>query len=123
MELIEVDVVATPGEAIAACVELDAGDVGDGAGGGVIAGDPLRHDEAVVAGFDGKIDLGVEEAARGFGEIGGDLDGSLLGQQHTGTERGEGGDGGEREHGGSGEAGHGRRQSGHQAEALSVERD
>ena len=42
VELVEVLVVATPVEGLAVGGEDDAGDVVDGAGGAVVAGDPLR---------------------------------------------------------------------------------
>jgi hypothetical protein len=48
VELVEVDVVAAPGEGVAVGREEDAGDGVRLAGGGVVAGDPLRGDEASV---------------------------------------------------------------------------
>ena len=78
VELVEVVVVAAPGEGLAVGGEDDAGDVVDGAGGAVVAGDPLGRGEGDGAGLDGEVDLGVVELARGVGEIGGDLDGGFL---------------------------------------------
>ena len=80
VELVEVDVVATPGEGLAVGGEDDAGDLADGAGGAVVAGDPLGRGEGDGAGGDGDVDLGVVELAWGLGEVGGDLDGGLLGE-------------------------------------------
>ena len=65
MELVEVLVVAAPGKDLAVGGEDDAGDLIDGAGGAVVAGDPLGRGEGDGAGVDGDIDLGVEELARG----------------------------------------------------------
>jgi hypothetical protein len=79
VELVEVFIVATPGEDLAVGGEDDAGDVVDGAGGAMVAGDPLGRGEGDGAGLDGDVDLGVVELAGGVGEVGGDLDGGLLG--------------------------------------------
>ena len=46
----------------------------------MVAGDPLGGGEGDGAGVDGDVDLGVVELARGFGEVGGDVDGGLLGE-------------------------------------------
>ncbi len=61
--------------------EDDAGDVVDGAGGAVVAGNPLGCGEGDGAGFDGDVDLGVVELAGRVGEVGGDVDGGLLGDE------------------------------------------
>ena len=50
VELVEVDVVAAPGQGLAVGGEDDAGDVVDGAGGAVVAGDPLGRGEGDGAG-------------------------------------------------------------------------
>ena len=79
VELVEVGVVAAPGEGLAVGGEDYAGDVFYGAGGAVVAGDPLGGGEVDYAGFDGDVDLSVVELAGGVGEVGGDGDGGLLG--------------------------------------------
>ena len=95
VELVEVFVVATPGEDFAVGGEDDAGDVVDWAGGAMVAGNPLGGGEGDWAGLDGDVDFGVVELAGGVGEVGGDLDGGLLGlQEGGGTGRGEPGAGG-----------------------------
>ncbi len=83
VELVKVDVIAAPGELLAVGGirgEDDADDSGGLAGGAVVSGNPLWGDEGDGAGFYGEVDVGVVEAARGFGEVGGDADGSLLGE-------------------------------------------
>jgi hypothetical protein len=55
----------------------------DGAGGAVVAGDPLGGDEGGGAGLDGEIDLGVVELAGSLGEVGGDADGARAPSWHT----------------------------------------
>ena len=77
VKLVEVLVVATPVDGLAVDGEDDAGDIGDRAGGAVVAGNPLRGDEGGGAGLDGEIDLRVIELAGSFGEVGGDADGGL----------------------------------------------
>ncbi len=89
VELVEVGVVAAPGEGLAVGGEDDAGDVVDGAGGAVVAGDPLGGGEGDGAGFDGEVDLGVVELARRVGEVGGDLDGGFLSEGGGGEEEGQ----------------------------------
>ena len=54
VELVEVGVVATPVEGLAVGGEDDAGDVGDGAGGAMVAGDRLGGDEGVGPGLTGR---------------------------------------------------------------------
>jgi hypothetical protein len=83
VELVEVFVVATPGEDFAVGGEDDAGDVIDGACGAVVAGNPLGGGERDGARLDGNVDLGVIELAGSFGEVGSDLNGSLLGSQEA----------------------------------------
>ena len=95
VELIEVGIVAAPGEdelfaGGANCGEDYAGDVVHGPGGAVVAGDPLRSGEGGGTGLDGEFDLGVVELAGGVGEVGGDLDGSPLGDC-GGSKEGRGG--------------------------------
>ncbi len=85
--LVQILIVTTPVDGLAVDGEDDAGDVGDGAGGAVVAGDPLGRDEGGGAGLDGEIDLRVVELAGSFGEVCGDADGGL-------GEGGEGEDGG-----------------------------
>jgi hypothetical protein len=84
VELVEVFVVATPGEDLAVGGEDDAGDLVDGAGGAVVAGNPLGCGERDQAGLDGDVDVGMVELARGVGEVRGDLDGGLLGFEECG---------------------------------------
>ncbi len=79
MELVEIDIVAAPGKGLAVDGEDDAGDVVDGAGGAVIAGNPLRSGEGERTGDDGQVDIGVVELAGRVGEVGSDLDGRFLG--------------------------------------------
>lgn len=81
VELVEVFVVATPGKDLAVSCEDDAGDLVDGACGAMVAGDPFGRGERDGASGDRDVDFGVVELAWGLGEIGGDLDGSLLGLQ------------------------------------------
>ncbi len=71
VELVEVDVVAAPGERDGLAVfagdgELYAGDGVGFAGGGVVAGNPLGCGEGDGAGLYGEIDLGVVEPAGRF---------------------------------------------------------
>jgi hypothetical protein len=61
VELVEVFLVAAPGEDLAVGGEDDAGDLVDGAGGAVVAGDPLGRGEGDGAGMDRNVDLGVVE--------------------------------------------------------------
>ncbi len=90
VELVEVLVVAAPGQDLTVGGEDDAGDVIDGAGGAVVAGDPLGGDEGDGAGLDRDLDLGVVEVACALGEVGGDLDGVRLGGRCLGEgERGQ----------------------------------
>jgi hypothetical protein len=84
VELIEVFIVATPGENFAVRGEDDAGYLVDGAGGAMVAGNPLGCGESDWAGLNGDVDLGVVELARGFGEVRGDLDEGLLCLQEGG---------------------------------------
>ena len=53
VELVEVLVVATPGENLAVRGEDDAGDLVDGAGGAMVAGNPLRRGEETGPGWTG----------------------------------------------------------------------
>jgi hypothetical protein len=84
VELVEIFIVATPAEDLAVGGEDDAGDLVDRAGGAMVAGDPLGCGESDWARLDGNVNLGVVELARGFGEVRGDLDGSLLGLEESG---------------------------------------
>ena len=84
VELVEVFVVATPRENLAVGGEDDAGDVVDGAGGAMVAGNPFWRGESDGAGLNRNVDFGVVELARSVGEVGGDLDGSFLGLQKGG---------------------------------------
>jgi hypothetical protein len=84
VELVEVFIVATPRENLAICGEDDSGDLVDGTGGAMISGNPLGCGEGDGAGLDGDVDVGVVELARGFREVRGDLDGSLLGFEEGG---------------------------------------
>jgi hypothetical protein len=77
VELVEIFVVATPGEGLSVGSEDDARDLLNGAGGAMIAGDPLRGDEGGGSGLHGKVYFGVVELAWCLGEVGGDADGSL----------------------------------------------
>src|ERR1700733_472694 len=77
VEFVQVFIVAAPGENLAVGGEDDAGDVVDGAGGAVVARDPLGGGKGDGAGFDGDVNLGVVELAGTIGEVGGDLDGGL----------------------------------------------
>ncbi len=63
VELVEIDIVATPGEGLAVGGEDYAGDGVDGTGGAMVAGNPLRGGEGERTGGDGEIDFGVVEAA------------------------------------------------------------
>ena len=72
VEGVHVDQVAPPRDGFSIGGELEAGDVGDGAGGAVVAGDPLRVDERERAGLYGDGERRADEAARGFGEVGAD---------------------------------------------------
>ena len=87
VELVEVFLVAAPGKNFAVGGEDNAGDVVDGAGGAMVAGDPLGRGEGDGAGSDGDVDLGVVELAGGVGEVRGDLDGGFLGLQKAGAVR------------------------------------
>jgi len=89
VEFVEVLVVATPGKDLAVGGEDDAGDVVDGAGGTVVAGNPLGSGKRDRAGLDGDVDLGVVDLAGGFGEVGGDADGSFLRLQDAGGAEGK----------------------------------
>ena len=81
VELIEIDVVTAPLDGLAIDGEDDAGDVFHRAGGAMVAGDPLRGGEGDGTAGDGDVDFGVEYFPRGFGEIGSDLNGLLLGKR------------------------------------------
>ena len=63
VELVEVFVIATPGEDLAVGGEDDAGDLVDWAGGAMVAGNPLRRCERDGTGLDGDVDLGVVDLA------------------------------------------------------------
>jgi hypothetical protein len=82
--LVEIFVVTTPGKDFAVGCEDDAGDVVDGTGGAMVAGNPLGRGERDGAGSDGDVDFGVVELTWGVGEVGGDLDGGFLGLQKGG---------------------------------------
>jgi len=84
--LVEVLLVASPGERLAVRGEDDAGDVADGACGAMVAGDPLRRSERDGAGFDGDVDLGVVDLARRVREVGRDGDRGLLGNGGRGEQ-------------------------------------
>jgi hypothetical protein len=89
VELVEVFIVAAPREDFAVGGEDDAGDLIDGPGGAMVAGNPLGCCERDGAGFDWNINFGMVELARGFGEVRCDLDGSLLGLGDAGRAEGE----------------------------------
>src|SRR5580658_4598740 len=89
MEFVEILVVAAPGEDLTIGSEDDSGNVVDGASGAVVAGNPLRSGKGDGAGRHGDVDLGVVELAGSFREVGGDLDGGLLGLQQAGDADGE----------------------------------
>ena len=74
VELVEVFVIAAPGECLAVRGEDDSGNVVDRAGGPMVAGDPLGRRERDGTRGDRNVDLGVVELARTFGEVGRDLD-------------------------------------------------
>jgi hypothetical protein len=50
----------------------------------MVAGNPLGRGERDGAGFDGNVNVGVVELARGFGEVRSDLDRGLLGLEESG---------------------------------------
>lgn len=91
VELVEVGVVASPGEDFAVRREDNAGDLIDRAGGAMVAGDPLRGGEGCRAGLHGQVDLSVIELAGRVGEVGRDVDGLLAegwnGQQGRGGKK------------------------------------
>lgn len=78
VELVEIDVVATPGKNMAVGGEDYAGDVFDRAGGAMVAGYPLGCGESESACGDGDVYLSMVELARSVGEIGGNDDGGCL---------------------------------------------
>jgi hypothetical protein len=84
VELVEVFVVTAPGKDFAIGGEDDAGDLVDGAGGAMVAGDPLGSGEGDGAGSDRDLDLGVINLSGGIGEVRGDLDGGFLGFEEAG---------------------------------------
>src|SRR5277367_6603848 len=100
VEFVQVFIVAASRENFAVGGEDDAGDVVDGTGGAVVARNPLGGNEGDGAGCDGDVNLGVVELAGTIGEVGGDLDGGLLGLQQAGDGEGEQG---KRQDGGAGE--------------------
>ena len=63
VELVEIGVVAAPGEGFAVGGEDDACDVVGGAGGAVVAGNPLGGGKGKRAGLDGDVDFSVVELA------------------------------------------------------------
>src|SRR5665213_4134808 len=79
VELEHVDVVATPGKRLSVGGEDQVEQVGDGAVGSVVAGDPLGHRERKMAGLDRDVALGRVDFAAHLGEVGGDADGLLGG--------------------------------------------
>ena len=102
VELVEVGLIAGPGDDLAVGGEDDAGNLVDRAGGTVVAGDPLGGGEGGGAGLDGEIDLRVVKLARRLGQVGGDADGQrgrrpgirLAGmRQRSGERESEDGDG------------------------------
>src|SRR5262249_41779121 len=66
--------IAPPRQALAFGVELKAGEVSDGAGGSVLARNPLGIEERQRAGFDGNLHRRVQEFLRGPAGIHGNLD-------------------------------------------------
>ena len=64
-----VDFVALPLDGLTVCRDEEAGHVFDGAGGAVLAGDPLGIDDGERAGGDGHGLGGVEDFAGGVGEV------------------------------------------------------
>jgi hypothetical protein len=83
VELIEIYIVATPGQRLNLPVNGSgkdyAGDVIGRAGGAMIAGNPLRRCQRERTLGDGQVDLGMIELARGVRENSRYLDGSLRG--------------------------------------------
>ena len=95
VELVEVDVVAAPGKDGSVGGEDDSGDLVYGAGGAVVAGDPLGGGEGDGAGGDWDVDFGVIELAEAFGEVGGNSNGGRLvrtGQERLAVRSGEDGE-------------------------------
>jgi hypothetical protein len=57
-------------------LQFEGGELVDGAGGSVFAGDPLGVEECERSGRDGDFEVGVEQAFGCFTSVEGDFDGS-----------------------------------------------
>ena len=104
MVAVHVDEVALPLDRLVGCGGDDeAGLVDDGAGGAVLAGDPLRVDEGEGAGLDGDGLGGVEDLARSVGKVDGERNGRSLGagSECGGAQGGQGKEAKQRHAGGS----------------------
>ena len=74
-----VEQVAAPFQSFAGGAELQAGEIDDGAVGGVFAGNPFRIVERQVAGGGGNFQRGVEDFAGRGGGVDGEGDGGRSG--------------------------------------------
>jgi hypothetical protein len=69
VELIEIFIIAAPREDFAVGGEDDAGDLVDGAGGAMVAGDPLGKYQRHCARFGGNAQVRVIDVSRRVGEV------------------------------------------------------
>ena len=84
VELVEIDVVAAPGRVLPLAVKTTPVMSSTGPVGRWLPGIHLGVVRVSGAGLDGDVDLRVVELAGGFGEVGGDPDGGLLGLEEGG---------------------------------------
>jgi hypothetical protein len=78
MKRVEVGVIATPGNRLSVCRKYDSCNVFDGAGGAMIAGDPLGRREGVRPRLYGEVYLCVVELPWSLCEVCHDADWCLL---------------------------------------------
>jgi hypothetical protein len=87
VELVEVGLVARPGQSFSVGGEDDANDVLDRACGAVVAGNPFGGGQRDRAGLDRDVHLGVVELAGRVGEVSGDANRLLSRAGHGAEER------------------------------------
>jgi hypothetical protein len=76
VEGVHIDFVTVPCDRLAVDLQFEGGELVDGAGGSVFAGDPLGVEECERSGRDGDFEVGVEQAFGCFTSVEGDFDGS-----------------------------------------------
>jgi hypothetical protein len=94
VERIHLDRVTVPCEFLTGGAEVESGDVGDGAAGAMIAGNPLGIDEGYFARSRGECEFGVVDVSGRVTEIDGETDRWIAGGLGSDAEKRERDDGG-----------------------------